>query len=65
MTKNVVYKYLGTNGVLVTPIHLEGALGVKLYTLTADEDKRLTNGKMITKTVTVAEDDLDQWKEID
>ena len=42
MIKQVTYTYLGTNGTLTTPIHLEGIYSVKKIVLTADEGKKLT-----------------------
>ena len=44
MKKQVIYKYLGTNGVIETPIHLEAIYYTRLIELSADEDKILTNG---------------------
>ena len=46
MTKQVLYTYLGTNGVLTTPIHLEGIYSVKInpifYGLADDEVINIT-----------------------
>ena len=45
MTHNVVYRYLGINGVVQTPVFIEGANGLKVNVLIADAGKMLTNGK--------------------
>lgn len=66
MKKTPIYTYLGTNGIITSPVHLEDIYYVLKYQLEADADKVLTNdnGKTKTKMVTVPEDELDQWKEI-
>ena len=48
MKKTVIYRYLGTNGVLETPIHLEDIYYIRLIDLKADEGKILTNGERRT-----------------
>ena len=45
MTHNVVYRYLGINGVVQTPVFIEGANGLKVNVLIADAGKMLTDGK--------------------
>lgn len=66
MKKTAFYTYLGTNGIITSPIHLEGIYYVLKYRLEADENKMLSNdnGKTLVKMVTVPEDELDQWKEV-
>jgi hypothetical protein len=46
MKKVLIYKYLGTNGVIESPVHLEDIYYVRMYRLTADDDKNLTNGEV-------------------
>lgn len=46
MTKTVLYHYLGTNGTITSPIHLEDIYYVRKFKLLADKDKILTNGKV-------------------
>ena len=65
MTKEILYTYLGTNGTVTTPIHLEGVPAMVQYRLKADEGKLLTNGKCKITSATVVEADLSKWKEID
>lgn len=66
MTKTIIYTYLGTNGTLSTPIHLEGIYSVKNYNLIADEDKLLTKDGINTYGhVIVPENEINQWYEIE
>lgn len=65
MTKQKQYRYIGVNGILTTEILLEGIKHTVFYKLVADEGKFLTNGIAMMKSVSVAENSLDAWKEID
>lgn len=66
MNKIIIYTYLGTNGTISTPIHLDGIYSVKNYSLTADEGKLLTKDGINTYGhVTIPENEIDQWYEID
>ena len=42
MTKKVLYLYLGTNGTILSPVHLEDTYYVRQVELMADEGKLLT-----------------------
>ena len=65
MTKIVMYEYLGTNGTILSPIHLEDIYYVRKLQLLADNNKRLTkNGKDFVQNVVIPEDELDEWKEV-
>ena len=44
MKKQVLYKYLGTNGVIESPVHLEDIYYIRINVLTADEGKILVKG---------------------
>ena len=44
MTQQVIYKYLGTNGVIESPVHLEDIYYVRLIQLSADIGHYLTDG---------------------
>jgi hypothetical protein len=60
MTKIVMYEYLGTNGTILSPIHLEDIYYVRKLQLLADNNKRLTkNGKDFVQNVVIPEDELD------
>ena len=43
MKKTNIYKYLGTNGVIESPIHLEDIYYIRLVELRADKGKVLTD----------------------
>ena len=53
MTKSKKYKYLGRNGVLVTRILIDGVNNIPMMTLIADDGKILTNGEILTRSITV------------
>lgn len=65
MTKNIVYRYLGRNGIITSPILLEGNAPIEMYRLIADENKALTNGEIVVKMIDVFAEDLGKWTEID
>lgn len=65
MTKTPIYTYLGTNGIITSPVHLEGIQYMLKYRLEADVNKFLTkDDKTYIKMVTVFADEVDQWKEV-
>ena len=65
MTKTVLYKYLGTNGTIVSPVHLEDVYYIRQYKLTAKTGKQLTKDfyKYYTSVI-VPEEEVDDWKEV-
>lgn len=65
MYQKVLYTYLGTNGTLTTPIHLENIYSVKKIQLNAEHGKILTNGDTQRYSVIIPEDEVSQWYEID
>lgn len=65
MKKIKLYRYIGKNGIITTPILLEGTKVYEMFTLIASEGKVLTNGEKVRDTVTIFADELDQWSEID
>ena len=66
MNKYITYTYLGTNGTLMTPIHLEGIYSVKKIILSAEPGKVLTkDNKTFVKKVTVkTEEEALEWIEV-
>lgn len=64
MTKQVLYRYLGTNGVIESPIHLENIYCIKINILIADKGKTLSNGIEQKIQVRCSDDEVNQWKEI-
>lgn len=65
MVKNILYKYLGTNGVIISPVFLEGIYSIKIYQLIAEPGKMLTNGINRTQSIEIPFNELEQWKEED
>lgn len=64
MTTRVLYKYLGTNGVIESPVHLEDIYYVRVNILTADQGKTLTDGTVFKNVVRCADEEVSQWTEI-
>lgn len=66
MTKIINYVYLGTNGTIISPVHLEDVYYTRRYQLRADKGKLLTrDGHNFYKEFIVGEDDVDNWVEVD
>jgi len=65
MTKQVLYKYLGTNGVIISPIHLEDIYYVRNIRLTADAGKLLTKDNVnFISQIVVPEEEVNDWVEV-
>lgn len=64
MTTTVLYKYLGTNGVIESPVYLEGIYSTKTYILTADKGKILFNGAQKLEKVRCTKEEVSSWKEV-
>lgn len=65
MTKEVYYRYLGTNGIIESPVHLEDIYYIRLMKLTADFGKLLTkDGKKTVFSIIVPEKEANEWYEV-
>lgn len=64
MKKSKIYRYLSRDGMVTTPILIEGANPILMYRLTADSGKVLSNGSHQVHTTDVFEDELNDWFEI-
>jgi hypothetical protein len=64
MTKTKMYRYLGRNGIITSPILLDKIEPIVMYDLRASVGKMLTNGEKTSKSVLVFEDELKDWVEI-
>lgn len=65
MVKTVLYEYLGTNGTILSPVHLEDIYYIRKLKLHADGGKRLTkDGINKVASVIIPEDELEEWKEV-
>jgi hypothetical protein len=64
MRKTVLYQYMGTNGIILSPIHLEDVYYIRKVKLVAEPGYLLTNGIVTQKAITVPEADVELWKEV-
>ena len=64
MKKQILYRYLGTNGIIESPIHLEDVYYTRINILTADLGKILTDGTNYQKSVRVSDEEVSNWKEV-
>ena len=65
MKKTIKYFYLGTNGTICSPVHLEDVYYIRKVTLVADKGKRLTrDGINFVYVTTIPEEDVDLWFEV-
>ena len=65
MTKTPMYRYLGTNGVIESPIQLEGIYSVRLVKIDSGNGKVLTNGDVTSSSVIVPLSEEDKWVEVE
>ena len=65
MTKTKMYRYLGRNGIITSPILLDKAEYIEMYALKADESKVLYNGEKYVFQTLCFTDELDNWVEVD
>lgn len=64
MTKEVMYVYLGTNGTICSPVHLEDIYYTRKIRLWADNNKVLTkDGKNFYYRIIVPENEVNEWYE--
>lgn len=65
MKKEVLYHYLGTNGTILSPVHLEDVYYTKMWKLTADNGKSLTkDGEHFVQSQIVPDDEVSLWEEV-
>ena len=65
MKKNKIYRYLGRNGIVTTPILINGASPIIMYRLIADDGKILTDGERRITSADVFEDEINNWIEVE
>ena len=64
MKTEVMYRYLGTNGIIDSPGHLEDIYYTRRLHLIADEGKKLTrDGTTLVSSAFIAEEELLLWRE--
>lgn len=64
MERIPMYRYLGTNGTITSPVHLEDIYYVNMVRLIAAPKHTLTDGKVTVDTVTIPAEEEDKWAEI-
>lgn len=65
MTKEVLYLYIGTNGSILSPVHLEDTFYSRRIRLSAAKGKKLTkNHTQFFEMIVVPEDEVDEWIEV-
>lgn len=64
MTKLEIYRYVGSNGVIDSPIKLPMDYTLR-YRLIADAGKELVNGDTTATVIDVDASDVDKWSEQD
>lgn len=65
MKKTNMYRYLGRNGIITSPILLDKAERIDMFALAADEGKILYNGEQFVKSTLCFADELENWVEVD
>lgn len=65
MTKIKMYRYLGRNGIITSPIFLDKTEHIAMYSLKADEGKLLYNGEKYVKEVLCFAEELEEWAEVE
>lgn len=65
MQKEILYQYLGTNGTILSPVHLEDIYYVRKVRITASKDKQITkDGVHFYTAITIPEEEVDSWYEV-
>ena len=64
MTKMEIYRYVGSNGVIDSPIKLPMSYTLR-YRLIADAGKELVNGDTTAAVIDVDAFDVEKWSEQD
>ena len=65
MKKRKLYKYIGRNGEITSPIFLEDAKHIALMELQPEAGYVLTNGQDVRKySVIIHVDELEEWNEV-
>lgn len=65
MTQTTMYTYLGTNGTICSPVHLEDIYYIRKVKLMSDINKLLTkDGVNFTPTIIVPESEVNDWYEV-
>ena len=63
MTKTKMYKYIGYNGTITSPVLLPGIDHLSMLEIKADGGKYLTDGNRKVYIITIPADELSNWTE--
>jgi hypothetical protein len=64
MKKIKLYRYVGRNGIVTTPVLLDDIKHYIYYRLSAEEGKILTNTEKKVYFIDIPEEELQDWHEI-
>lgn len=63
MTKTKMYKYIGYNGTITSPVLLPNIDHLAMLEIKADGGKYLTDGNRKVYIITIPQDELSNWTE--
>ena len=65
MKKTKLYRYIGVNGIITSPVLLKGISHIQMYRLSAKPGYVLSDGEKTVKSIDVFEEDIETWTEIE
>lgn len=65
MIKSKMYRYLGRNGTITSPVLVDPTTPIPMVSLVAEKGHILTNGVKTVYSIIVFEDEVADWAEID
>lgn len=65
MTKTKLYRYIGYNGTITSPVLLPDISNLVVYELRASAGKYLTDGNRKVYSIIVSEADITNWQEVE
>lgn len=65
MIKSKMYRYLGRNGTITSPVLVDPTAPIPMVSLVAEKGHVLTNGVKTVYSIIVFEDEVADWTEID
>lgn len=65
MIKTKMYRYLGRNGIITSPILLDKIEHIPMFALEASHGKVLSDGEQFVESILIFAEDLPLWAEVD
>lgn len=65
MVKTKMYRYLGRNGIITSPILLDKVEHIPMLALKAADGKVLSDGEQFVESILIFAEDLPLWAEVD